>query len=133
MKNSLKILILIIFIISSCTNPEDEIIGKWKLSLVRTNQKISNPKNYSKAIEQVKNKTFITFKKNKTFKAIIWGDTLSGIWNLEQNGKILSIFDEISNKKINTSIKKINNNEIVLVEKQDSIVMELTFTKLTNN
>ena len=129
MKNSLIIFILLFFIISSCTNPEDEIIGEWKLNLVRTNQKISNKKNYSKAIEQLKNSTSITFKKDKTFKAVIWGDTLSGIWNMEQNGKILSIFDKISNKKTNTSIKKINNKEIVLVEKQDSIVMELTFVK----
>ena len=121
---------IFLFFIISCTNFEDEIIGEWHLSAIKTNQKINNSQNYAKALKQLKASTSLTFKTDKSFHGKIWGDTSKGIWYIEQDGKNISIYDEITNKKINVKIQKLTSTKIVLIEKQDSIIVELTFVKL---
>ncbi len=125
---------LILFFIS-CNNiePNEVILGEWTMTSITTNQDIVSENGFAKAVEEITTTTTLIFKADKTFSGKIWGDTTYGIWNIEENGTVLNIFDEQSNYKIRTKLIFISDTKISLIEIQDSMAIKMNFMKKKNN
>jgi len=134
---SLSIITSIIIILSlgSCQDidPNQELVGEWTMSSIITNQEVESENSFAKARKEIATTTNLTFNADKTFFGKIWGDTTYGIWNIEQNGTILNIFDEQSNYKITTKLTFESKTKISLVEKQDSMSVKMDFIKTIIN
>ncbi len=120
--------------VTSCESfdPASNLIGTWNLSSIATNNKTTESNTFVKAVEQIKSTTTISFNENKTFTGKIWGDTAYGVWNINREKMILTIFDESLNLKIKTKLIYNSDTTISLIEKHDSISVKMDFTKITN-
>lgn len=103
------------------------------MTSITTNQDIVSENGFAKAVEEITTTTTLIFKADKTFSGKIWGDTTYGIWNIEENGTVLNIFDEQSNYKIRTKLIFISDTKISLIEIQDSMAIKMNFMKKKNN
>ncbi len=129
--------IIIIFILFSClcacqSRPEDIIVGAWQLDEIETNQQIEDKdlENFNKAKKEIKASTKLVFKEDYSYKAIIWGDTVNGFWEIDEKNNLLVISNAMTGDTARTKIKEISNSLIILMEEQEGITSVLRFIKI---
>ena len=127
MKKLISFVLVIALLVSCSGNKEERIIGYWQLQKVRTNQKIEHQQQYAKAMREMIRTTSIEFRSDGSFGASLWSDTSFGYWQIK--GDSLFINDKSNRNRFGVKIAKLKRNELILLEKHDSIIEMLTFSR----
>jgi len=133
MKKFKILTIIFLALLFSCKlSPEKKIVGTWKLDEIETNQKINAQEldNFNKAKQEIKTSTMLIFKDDHSYKAIIWGDTVNGFWDIDRKNMQLKISNAQNGDTVKTLITSISSKKIVLTEESDSITSTLIFIKI---
>lgn len=115
-----KVLLLFLLFasVTSCkkdNNTDAGIVGKWKvvkdeIVIVRDGQQIDTETEYYQDTD------YIEIFSDNTMKFFIDGDTDSGKWRLEDNGKRFVMIETGSNDEYPYEIKVLNKSTLVLYE-----------------
>ena len=108
--------IILVFILSSCSRPvKERIIGQWQLNKV--GQETVSPSEISSTIE--------FFKEGKLI-IVVDGKTSVSKWELRNDEKAIQLVNE-NNEKVNWNIIALSNHQFVYTRGNDTTKM--TYTK----
>jgi len=133
-KNNINVILIILltFLFSCKFSAEKKIVGTWKLEEIETNQEIKPNEldNFNKAKQEIKSSTMLIFKDDHSYKAIIWGDTINGFWDIDKDKMQLKISNALNGDTTETLIKEISSKKIILTEQNEGVTSTLIFIKI---
>ncbi len=134
MKVTIKLtsIILILFLFSNCgSNPAELIVGKWKISDVKTTSEIPKEQKeaFDNAINDMKANSFLEIKSDKKFTKNNNGEVFNGTWDISEDGKKLTLtydktkevsqINELTSSRLSISIDVNDEKNTIIYSKAD--------------
>ncbi len=125
-------LLLLMLIIFSCQNDKTTIdkqnlAGQWQLVNVSSNQKVDDSSTYKRILKQLILTTSMDINPDGTIVSYIWGSKQKGYWQVK--GDNLIVTDRKKRETFQAKIVKLNEKQLILYHKRDSVHMLLYFRK----
>jgi hypothetical protein len=123
----MKYLLPLIFILSLCScsvskKTEKMVYGKWEISSIKNETMNETSEDLKTTVDQLLSGSYIEFKKDNTFQYKLLNRTETGIWNISEDGKLITIVNKpyyfqimemIENRLSVTQIK--NESKVLLI------------------
>ncbi len=113
-------------VFGACTTPpQDKIVGKWNLSKIETDQKLSEDEKlaYDSFIEELIKSTSITYNSDFSYEQTANGNTTKGKWQIisgsdDESTLKLQTTDD-SGQKVTVSLETLTDDEMVQVSVEE--------------
>lgn len=118
------------FGLSSCNpNPEQTILGSWKLNNYESDQEIPAEfaENFKTEISKMIENTEVIFKENGEMDVITAGVPIHGSWKLSEDGKYLTMTGSFENT---AEVVKLDKHNFQLKASEGDYEILLSLTKL---
>jgi len=134
MKQTSYLLISLLFIsfLYSCTpSPSEMIVGKWKITDIKTSEEIPEDQKemYDQIMKDLKSSTALEFKNDGTFDKTISEEVGSGKWSISEDVKTLTMTDE-NGKNEPATILELTENSLITVNELDKTKNTITWGKV---
>ncbi len=132
MRSKIIIVLIVLTALSSCKEKEQPdfsklILGQWEMVNFSTNQIVEDRDTYKKIARNLVLTTRMEFDKKKITTEILGGKT-TGTWEIQ--GNKLIVYDKKKRTKSVAEILKLDDNQLVLMQKQGRVKVVLYFRRM---
>lgn len=135
MKKSLIFLILavLITIFSACSpDPNQLILGEWKVDNIESNQVIEPDQKemFDKMMEEMKQNTTFVFKNDGVVESIFGDQVTKGKWSItEKDGKLILTNEEVGGQTTTSELLELTDKKMVFKEEENEVFTTITLVK----